>query len=305
MMTSPRVLEGGVASDVVIVQEDGREIVIKQALPKLRVAADWHSDPERSATEVQALRTAAELLGAEVVPKVLWVDAPNHRFAMERVDPRLRSWRSRLEEGTLDNRTAVRAATLLAELHVRSAGRSDLAAPFANRVFFEQLRIQPFFQRSAERNPEISGALKAVIARLRAPGTALVHGDYSPKNILAREARVAIIDWEVAHWGDPRFDCAFCLSHLLLGGWRLSTSTRQFRELALSFAETYVIAGPRGCDDAQLVMLLGALLLARIDGDFPVDYLRDLDVPQAKSAALDLLRRPANSVREALESLSE
>ncbi len=182
-------LRGGVSCDVAIVREpDGREIVIKQALPKLRVTADWRSDPARAGVEVAALRVMRELLGEGTVPEVLWEDPDNHRFAMQRIDPAFSNWRDELNQRRVDPATARRAGELLAQLHGRSAARSDIALRFANREYFGQLRIDPFFRRIAQRNPEIAVAVNGVIQSLMGPGSALVHGDFSPKNMLVRGA---------------------------------------------------------------------------------------------------------------------
>lgn len=287
-------LDGGVASDVAIVREpDGREIVIKQALPKLKVAADWRCDPARSSQEVEALRAAPALLGRGVVPQVLWVDAANHRFAMERVDPAMENWQAQLGAGQVCLATAERVGELLAQLQVASSQASHLATTFANRGFFERLRIDPFFVRSAERNPQASGSIAHVIEMLRAPGSVLVHGDYSPKNMLARESQVVIVDWEVVHWGEPRFDIAFCLSHLLLTGWRGGCAKQSYRDACHAFSSGYARRGPIPLSDTALARVIGCLVLARLDGDSPVNFLDELDVEEVRGRALWLLLGPA------------
>jgi 5-methylthioribose kinase len=287
-------LDGGVASDVAVVREpDGREIVVKQALPKLKVAADWRCDPARSSQEVAALRVAPALLGSGVVPEVLWVDAASHRFAMERVDPSLQNWQAQLSAGRVSVATAERVGELLGQLQVASSQVSELATTFANREYFERLRIQPFFVRSAERNPQASGPITRVIEMLRAPGTVLVHGDYSPKNILVRESQAVILDWEVVHWGEPRFDIAFCLSHLLLTAWRRGSATRPYRDACHAFCNAYARRGPIAPSDTALARVIGCLVLARLDGDSPVSFLDELDVAEVRGCALWLLLEPA------------
>jgi Ser/Thr protein kinase RdoA (MazF antagonist) len=164
---------------------------------------------------------------------------------------------------------------------------------FGNREFFEQLRIEPFFVRSAERNPQARGAIDDVIQRLRAPGQVLVHGDYSPKNMLVRDERVVILDWEVAHWGEPRFDLAFCVSHLLLSGWRFGNPPQSFRDACNAFAAAYSQLGPISVDDTATTAVIACLLLARLDGDSPVNYLHELDVDGIRAKALRLLLEPA------------
>lgn len=297
-------LPGGVSCDVAVVREaDGREIVVKQALPKLKVAADWRCDPARSSVEVAALRVMRELLGPHTVPEVLWEDAPNHRFAMQRVDPRFRNWRDELNQRRVDLATATQVGELLGQLHRRSAARIDLAGRFANREFFEQLRIEPFFNRIAQRNPQLSGPVNVVIASLRVPGRALVHGDFSPKNMLVDGSQVVILDWEVAHWGNPRFDLAFCLTHLILDGLH-RPPPQAFGAAALSFLDAYSRSGMAGELDTLLVQMTGCLLLARLEGDSPIDYLRELNAPAVKRIAVRLINSPPAEPRAAVrESL--
>lgn len=295
------VLDGGVASDVAIVKDDtGREVVIKEALPRLKVAADWRCDPARSSLEVQALRVAAELLGASTVPQVLWVDTERHRFGMERITPILTNWQVELSAGCVSLETAARAGELLALLHVRSAQHPELAMRFANREYFETLRIEPFFVRSSLKNPQARASIDRVIRMLRAPGTALVHGDYSPKNLLARDAQVVVLDWEVVHWGDPRFDIAFCISHLMLTGLRHGALPHPFRAASLAFFESYAKQGEVSAADTELGALIGCLVLARVDGDSPVNYLGELNVDEVRQMALDLIMRPVCSLPEVI-----
>lgn len=296
-------LVGGVSCDVAIVRDaEGHEIVVKQALPKLKVAADWRSDPARSSVEVDALRVMRDLLGAAAVPEVLWEDAPNHRFAMQRVDPRLRNWRDELNQRRVDPATATRAGELLGQLHSRSAARSDLADRFANREFFEQLRIEPFFRRIAQRNPQLSDPVNEVIASLRTAGRVLVHGDFSPKNMLVDGSQVVILDCEVAHWGNPRFDLAFCLTHLILDGLH-KPPAREFAAAAIRFLDAYSLSGIAGAFDALLVRMTGCLLLARLEGDSPIDYLRELNVPVVKRVAMDLIESPVDDPRAAIRRI--
>jgi 5-methylthioribose kinase len=295
-------LPGGVSCEVFIERDaDGREIVVKQALPKLKVTADWRSDPERFGVEVRALKAMRELLGAHVVPQVLWEDAPHHRFAMERIDPRLRNWKSDLLAGRVDLITATRVGELLGRLHRLSAADRRYATEFANREYFEQLRIEPFFNRIAQRNRDLATGVSEAVAALRAPGEALVHGDYSPKNLLVDGAEIVILDWEVAHWGNSRFDIAFCLAHLLLKGKRQRVLAKSYADAARAFIAGYRADGLASID-AMLVRIIGCLLLARFEGDSPVDYRRELPAEQIKEKAARMIMHPEADIDSAVEN---
>jgi 5-methylthioribose kinase len=284
-------LAGGVSSEIHIVHAPGGDYVVKRALPKLRVKADWFSDPARSSIEVNALHTMSSLLGPAHVPHVLWSDESSHRFAMELIDARFKNWKQLLLCGIVDNDTARAAGKLLARLHARSAGDATLAARFADNRTFVELRIRPFFERIAQKNPDLHGAIHCVIEAIHANRCALVHGDYSPKNLLVDGEDVVVLDCEVAHWGDPRFDVAFCVAHLLLKSFRREAPQTRLRSASREFLTEYRGAGLPVVDD-RLAQQLGCVLLARLEGDSPVDYLDELDVPAVKTFATRLILDP-------------
>jgi 5-methylthioribose kinase len=291
-------LPGGVSSDIRIVHSAQGDVVVKRALEKLRVKADWFSDPARSSIEVRALRATAELIGQAHVPRVLWEDATAHEFAMDLIPPRFRNWKQELLRGRVDIETARSAGRLLGQLHTESACDATLADRFADNRIFVELRIDPFFVRVAQRNDVLFAAISDVVVRIHAQRTALVHGDYSPKNLLVDGADVVILDCEVAHWGDPRFDVAFCTAHLLLKSLRRDTTT--LRTALAAFLAAYRSTGPNVLD-TDFVRQTGCLVLARLEGDSPVDYLDELDAPSVKAFASRLVLDPP-SVMELIKT---
>ena len=287
----PATFDRGVASDIRVVDGPDGLYVLKRALPRLRVAAEWLSDPARSMVEASALKVMAGIIGQDTVPRVLWIDPGRHEFAMELVPPRLRNWKQDLMSGRIDPATASRAGHLLGQLHAGSARRPDLREQFGDTRFFEELRIRPYFTRVAERNLDLAADIKAVVAGMADRRSALVHGDFSPKNILADGADVVLLDCEVAHWGDPRFDLAFCLTHLALKSLRRAAPVAALAAAGTALLCAYQEAGP-AIIDVALMQILACLLLARLEGDSPVDYLSDLDIVATKRLAVHLLRDP-------------
>jgi 5-methylthioribose kinase len=285
------VLEGGVSSDIRIVQSPQGSYVVKRALKKLKVKADWFADPARSSTEVCGLRAMAQLLGQAHVPKVLWADEAAHQFAMELIDARFKNWKQQLLQGNVDPATARTAGRLLGQLHTRSSTASCLAQQFANTQPFIELRIRPFFERIAQKNPSLAPDIVRIIKNILATRNALVHGDYSPKNLLVDGGDVVILDCEVAHWGDARFDVAFCVAHLLLKSFRRGAPKPLLRYAVVAFLSEYRRAGLAVLDE-HFVRQLGCLLLARLEGDSPVAYLDDLEARAVRQLAIELILRP-------------
>jgi aminoglycoside phosphotransferase (APT) family kinase protein len=146
------------------------------------------------------------------------------------------------------------------------------------------LRISPYHERVAQRRPDLADAVRSVVERMLGARQCLVHGDYSPKNLLSDAADVVILDCEVAHWGDPRFDIAFCLCHLLLKVIHSATCADEIGRSADAYLEAYAAEGLAVLDD-ELSRATGCLILARVIGDSPVEYL---DSAEQKGAALHL-----------------
>jgi aminoglycoside phosphotransferase (APT) family kinase protein len=275
---------GGVSGELTFVDGPDGPMVVKRALAKLKVAADWFASPERSAVEAACLRVLADVLGQACVPRVLWVDEQAHAFGMQRLPDHLVVWKSRLLGCDVDLSTARRVGQLLGQMHTRTHQRPDIAAQFDDRSYLVDLRIRPYHQRVAEREPRLAAAVNAVVEHMLADRQCLVHGDFSPKNLLTDGPEVVLLDCEVAHWGDPRFDVAFCLSHLLLKTLHSAGCAEPLARATRAYLGAYAADGLPVLD-AELSRATGCLVLARVIGDSPVDYL---DTPELRQAALEL-----------------
>ncbi|MGE0799501.1 MAG: phosphotransferase family protein [Lautropia sp.] len=271
-------LAGGVSSDILRVCTISGQFCIKRALPRLKVAALWEAPVERNAAEADWMRTVAAWL-PDAVPALLGEVPALGLFAMAYLPPeRYPVWKTRLRDGTIDPAFAAAVGERLAEIHRRSAGSAGLAARFANDSTFEPIRLEPYLRATARRHPDLAGRLEALADATLATKLALVHGDVSPKNILCGPDGPVFLDAECAWYGDPAFDLAFCLNHLLLkGAWR--PQWRAGYRAAFDRLAAGYLAGvrwePVAAFEARCAALLPALLLARIDGKSPVEYLTD------------------------------
>lgn len=282
-------LAGGVSSDIWRVDLAGGAICVKRALARLRVAQEWCAPVERNAFEVAWMEVAgAAVPGA--VPRIVAVDDAAKLFAMEFLDPATHPlWKAQLRDGILDAGIARAVGERLARIHSATAGRAKVAARFRSDAIFHAIRLEPYLLATARRHPDLAPRLEALVARTAATRLALVHGDASPKNILAGPGGPVFLDAECAWYGDPAFDAAFCLNHLLLkAAWRPAHASGYlalFDELARAYLS--------GCDweavaglEARIAALLPGLFLARVDGKSPVEYIVD-------DATRDAVRRVA------------
>ena len=271
-------LPGGVSSDIVLVRHGGRRVCVKRALAKLKVAAEWRAPVERNHAEAEWLRVVAEILPG-AVPQLLAEDRAAGLFAMEYLAPASHPvWKDQLRDGLIDPAFAAEVGRRVARIHAATARREDIARRFANDHIFYPIRLEAYLVASAEKHADVRGALAGLVETTRATKLALVHGDVSPKNILAPPEGPMFLDAECAVYGDPAFDLAFCLNHLLLKClWRPNWRSR-YLACFTALSDAYVGGvtwEPRAEMEARAAALLPGLFLARVDGKSPVEYLTD------------------------------
>ncbi len=206
----------GISNVVLRASWPGACIVVKQSLPKLRVEDDWPFDRDRIVGERDCMEYLSVLLPPGSVPDVVFSDDASFAFAMTCVPAGGVLWKQALLDGEIDPEAARRAGRLLASIHRDSAADERVRERFASQTVLIQGRIDPYHLTAAEAHPDLAPRIHAEVERLLATRRALVLGDYSPKNLFVYPDRVVAIDFEVAHWGDPAFDVAFLLTHLVL-----------------------------------------------------------------------------------------
>jgi len=298
------VLPGGVSGRTVRVEwPGGRGLVFKQALPKLRVAVDWFSDPGRIHREALGLRWAARLAPPGSVPAVVFEDEHEHVLGMEAVPRPHDGWKALLLAGRLDTDHVRQFGRWLGAVHRRSwEHRAEVTPAFDDRSFFESLRVEPYYQYTATRVPAAAGFLGELVATTRGRRVALVHGDYSPKNVLVRAGRLVVLDYEVVHWGDPAFDLGFALTHLLSKAHHVRDHRAAFAGAAVTFFREYAdeLGDVPWAGDAEPHAVRHALgcLLARARGRSPLEYLDSGERDRQSDAVLTLLPRPPARVED-------
>jgi aminoglycoside phosphotransferase (APT) family kinase protein len=283
-------LTGGVSSDIWRIDTARGPLCAKRALPRLRVAADWQAPIERNLYEARWMRAAGQAVPG-CAPQVLGQHAGLGVLVMAYL-PSHALWKSQLRLGQADPDTAAAVGRALARIHAWSAARPALAAEFDSQRIFFDIRLEPYLLAAALAHPDRAAPLRALVQATQAQAKALVHGDVSPKNILVDGHSPVFLDAECAVWGDPAFDLAFCLNHLLLKClWTPGAATsllRCFDALAARYLDG-VDWEPPDALQRRAAMLLPGLLLARVDGKSPVEYLAD-------QSSRDTVRRVARAL---------
>jgi len=270
-----RALTGGVSSDIWLLDDGTNRWVIKRALAELRVAAEWKADPGRNASEYRFLQYVGDWM-PEAVPAVRYVSPTNHFFAMDYLAGNFRPWKQDLLDGKCDPNKATLIGKLLGRIHAKTWECDEVRAVFDTTPWFDQLRLDPYLRATGASHPQLQTLFNAEADRIAAARLCLVHGDYSPKNLLVESGRAVVVDCETAWYGDPTFDAAFLLNHLMLKALHLPDHRAAMLRLARTSWNAYATA--LGSDHADVVeknlpRLLLMLMLARMDGKSPVEYL--------------------------------
>ena len=269
-MPHAEALTGGVSSEIWRVDLAAGAVCVKRALPRLKVAQLWEAPVERNRYEYEWFRVAgAAAPGA--APKVLARE--EGVFVMEYLEEaRHPVWKARLREGRADSAFAAQVGSALARIHSATTGA---AALFPTDAIFHAIRLEPYLLATGKRHPALRSRFEALARRTAETKVCVVHGDVSPKNILAGPRGPVFLDAECAWYGDPAFDLAFCPNHLLLKCLWVPRAKAQFLACFDALCGAYLEGVCFEGVEARAASLLPALLLARVDGKSPVEYLTD------------------------------
>jgi hypothetical protein len=291
-------LAGGVSNRTVLVEwGEGHAWVIKQALSRLRVKDDWFADPRRVHREALGLRWLTRLAPPGHLPGFVFEDETFHLLAMDAVPQPHENWKSRLLAGQVDAAHVRQFAELLGIVHRRGHEQAaETATAFDDRSFFETLRLEPYYRFAAQRQPASAPFFERLIADTLATRLTIVHGDYSPKNVLVYQERLILLDHEVIHFGDPAFDLGFALTHFLSKANQLAAHRQAFLAAAADFWRAYAATvGPELLTpalEARAVRHVLGCLLARVDGRSPLEYLTEPARARQRAVVLGCLASP-------------
>lgn len=297
-ITHAEPLTGGVSSDIWRIATLDGDYCAKQALPVLKTAQRWEAPTERSTSEARWLEAVGGALPA-AVPRLLGFDEPSGTLLLELLDPEIFvTWKSVLLDGQVDPDVARSVGSVLRQIH-QVLATPDHRQRFDNRPLFVALRLEPYIERTAACHPDLDAPLRSLVDSFDGESSTVIHGDVSPKNILVGDGRVVLLDAECATWGDPAFDVAFCLTHLCAKGVHLDRHRASLRTAATALIDGYSLRDDDALS-ARVARWLPALLLARVDGASPLEYLSEASRARIRARAIDGIRAPAPDAPSAL-----
>ncbi len=278
-------LAGGVSNQVLYVscaKQDGDDFVLKQVRPQLRTPQPWFSSVGRIWRELDVLRAFAANLPDGRTPRVLFEDRENYLFAMTAAPKHHATWKAQLMANEVDPAIATHCGRLLGTIHARTWGDHELMERLGNREIFDELRLDPYYRATARACPAHAHSFEQVIESVCNHRLAMVHGDFSPKNLLVFRGGMMIVDFETGHYGDPAFDLGFFLSHLVLKAFHHAPDHERYLALTERFWDGYrgVVAARVPADQldrlvSRSVQNFAGCAWSRLDGKSRIDYLDD------------------------------
>jgi tRNA A-37 threonylcarbamoyl transferase component Bud32 len=299
-------LTGGVSGTTALVTSGEEEMIVKQALAKLKVAEEWLCDPARMEIEMKSNAVYHRLV-PENVPAVISYDEENYIFVREAAPEYCRMWKTDLMAGKLDFHIAKRVIDTLAIVHNACAIDEEVVKDFADNQIFYELRISPYIEFICEKHPSLVEYATPIIKELMESKITLVHGDYSPKNVVVFDETVYVTDYEVAHYGHPSFDLGFLCNHLILKSIHMKEFGDGFlgmlRYVLSSYFEKCNYMDKESLEESFL-KLLPLLMIARVDGKSPVEYIVDPKMKEfVRTLAFGLIDNRINRIEDLINYL--
>ena len=286
-------LTGGVSNVVLGVKSGAKDLVLKQALPQLKVAAVWKADQRRAIVEANGMKLLHSIT-PENVPDLIDLDPEEFTLTMDRLPRECTVWKTDLLEGVIKPSVGKDLGRILATWHNFGANSKESLDAYMEDSLFDQLRVTPFYRAVAKVNPALDNRIQELITEITTIKITLVHGDFSPKNIMITGAdKPIVLDFEVMHTGNPVFDLGFVSAHLLCKYLRTEDLAQRalLRETAIAFKNSYA----QTCNIPVANSLphhVAVIALARVEGVSPVNYLDEAAKARVQSVTKAAIANP-------------
>jgi len=265
-------LSGGVSCDTIKVNWHNGSGVIKRALAQLRVPGTWEADVDRILAEGDAI-TMYHQLTPEFVPKLLGRNDDELAIMLELAPEDMSEWRLQMLEGIVNPTIGSELGKVLGIWHNKTTGVQLPPRIENGKKRLYDLRAGAFYGGMAKIWPEYESLISSCAKELMESMECAVHGDFSPKNILAGPSGTWVLDFEVTHKGAPVFDLAFMCAHLIIKSIHLDDQRDLLLETIANFLNAY--KEQRGEIPENLGHHVGIITAVRVVGISQVKYLND------------------------------
>ena len=270
-------LKGGVSSEVYKVTTNTKTYCIKRSLKKLMVKKKWIVNQNRIYFEYLWLYYCKQILQNNI-PKTYHYNSLKKYIVMEYLDnTKFKTLKELYFKKNINLSTIKTISNHLYKIHNLSKNSNVKKIFSKNSRNFFNLRLDPYFNEVAKVYPHFKKKVNKINANYKKSSITLVHGDFSPKNILVGKNKIIYLDAECCNYGDPVFDLVFFSNHLLIKSIFISEKKELFLKAYKLFYKQYMRKLSKYEYKNYLKRILDmtpVMLLARVDGKSPVEYIK-------------------------------
>jgi 5-methylthioribose kinase len=273
--------------------DNGQEetLYVRQSRYYVKAHEDLQRDPGRVDTEAKALAFIDRIVPG-VVPKVIRIDRTNSVLILSDIKLGGQLLADELAAGRVHPEAGPQFGSTIGEIQKATFGLS-LGQILGDASIVESSNKNSYLGARTEAPlrlyPEQTQQLLEDSAKA---ARCFVMGDLSPKNIFVEEQSVRFLDLERTSTGDPAYDPAYVITHLLIDANRsLHSSSLEFIN---GFMQAYLEAVSSSLNSQELdelqnriIRFVGFSILHRTQGIYFVSYSgQDKDSWQQKAGVL-------------------
>ncbi|GAA2207403.1 S-methyl-5-thioribose kinase [Nonomuraea monospora] len=228
---------------VFVAEAERGGLVLKQALPYVRVDPTWPITPERNGIEGRALRVHNRVAPG-LVPEIYDADPDRHVIAIEDLSDH-RVWRGALNEGLRHEGAAADLGRYVAKVAFgtsvfglgakgHKAALATAANPELCEITEDLVFTEPYITHEHNRilpanvadvaayanDPDVRAAIGAAKLAFLTHAEALIHGDLHTGSVLVRDGSARAFDVEFAFYGPVGFDVGALWGNYVLAAAR-------------------------------------------------------------------------------------
>ena len=302
-------LEGGVSSEVYHVKTNKNEYCIKRSLRKLLVKKKWIANTNRIKFEYYWLNHCRNILNKNI-PKTYEFNNKKKYIVMEYLNNSKYKTLKELYFKKIVKLSTIRSISKhLYKIHSKSNNYKTKKIFQGNNNNFNDLRLDPYFNEVGRVYPKYKEYIKDLNENYLINSSTLVHGDFSPKNILIGKNKIIYLDAECCNFGDPVFDLVFFTNHLLLKSIFFKDKSQEFIKLYVSFYKEYLRNLSTENFNSyidRIIKMTPVMLLSRVDGKSPVEYINKENIKNIiRKKSFLLLDSKINSLNDIIKIINE
>lgn len=286
-------LKGGVSCEIYKVDTTDKSYCVKKALRKLKVRKNWYADPIRSYYEFLWLKKVKKIF-PHSVPRVVEYNKKRNFLIIQYLDNnKYYNLKDELLKGRVNTPVIVSLSKKISYIHANLKSNYNKKIFQSHNFNFINLRVDPYINELKKKYPILKNKITETANFLIKNNHTVIHGDFTPKNILCSKNKQIILDAEVANYGDPAFDIVSLINHLII---KLIYVNKNKKEFVYALQKSFNIYFSNVTwEDKELIIkrslsLIPLMILARIDGKSPVEYLKlSKDKNKLRRIALELI----------------